>query len=144
MNTTNDLKLWTINPSRNDVFLFSKKLSEIGFLGEIETFSEIQRACDELDHIMDVRCFPDIIFLEIDSQHDKAFYFLEKLKRRRLIVNNSTRVVILTTYLDRRLEDTATKFDFVDHVLRKPVNKAKLRQIGMFNSTFIREFSAAK
>ncbi len=138
------MKVWIIDSNEIDLYIFSKTMFNIGFQGDIENFSEIQRACDQLDHIMDIRHYPDIIFLETDFQQDMAFYFLEKLNRRRSIINSSCRVVILAAYVDERLKRILKNFDFVDHVWTKPITEVKLGQIQIFNSAFINEFSSTK
>lgn len=121
-------RTYIIDDDEISVFLTSMLLETTGFTQHIETYQHAGAALQKLQKAPDLM-LPQVIFLDLNMPAMTGWDFLDVLTLNEERYLNKCLVFILTSSVDAKEKERATKYRLVKGFLRKPLDEEELAHI---------------
>ncbi|MBU2976010.1 MULTISPECIES: response regulator [Zobellia] len=107
-------------------FIHETYLRRVNCAERVYSFTMGKKA---LEHLMNSKVFPELIFVDINMPTMDAWEFMELYKELDVALKINTRVILLTTSIIPSDKEKMEMYPEIDAMMYKPLNELAIKQI---------------
>ncbi|NJB37034.1 response regulator [Croceivirga sp. JEA036] len=114
-------KILLLDDNKATNFIHTKFIQQANAAKEVVTFLTGQSALDYLNNTDEV--FPNLVISDINMPTMDVWEFLDAYRQINRPEKQQARIILLTTSLSQNDKDLLEKYEMVDYILAKPMDK---------------------